>query len=207
MRKEVLFFMKKLFAVVLSFILLCFVIPIIFTTKWKSKEIVNIEENEETKNTYDYKNYAKIKLLHTENKEVEEIPLDEYLYGVVASEMPANFELEALKAQSVVARTYTIYVATNNKKHENADICDDFACCQAWISKEERLSKWNENERESNWNKIVESVNSTQGKLITYEGKVIEAFFHANSGGKTETAINVWGGSNYPYLSSVETSR
>ena len=58
--------------------------------------------------------------------------------------MPANFEIEALKAQAVVARTYTIYqINHNSSKHENADICDNYACCQAWISKEERISKWN----------------------------------------------------------------
>ena len=90
-------------------------------------------------------------------------------------------------------------------KGDNADICDSSTCCQAWISKESRLAKWNETERESNWNKIVNAVNSTQGKIITYEGKVINAFFHSNSGGKTETPINVWGGSNYPYLQSVQT--
>ena len=65
-----------------------------------------------------------------------------------------NFELEALKAQAVVARTYTIY-KVNNKKHDNADICDDSACCQAWISKEDRLARWDENLRESNWIKLL----------------------------------------------------
>ena len=54
--------------------------------------------------------------------------------------MPASYEKEALKAQAIVARTYTIYKILN-KKHENADICDDSTCCQAWISKEDRLSK------------------------------------------------------------------
>lgn len=53
--------------------------------------------------------------------------------------MPANFEEEALKAQAVVARTYTIYKITNGSKHENANICDDSKCCQAWISKEARF--------------------------------------------------------------------
>ncbi|MEI3402052.1 MAG: SpoIID/LytB domain-containing protein, partial [Clostridia bacterium] len=77
-----------------------------------------------------------------------------------------------------VARTYTIYQINNNSsKHENADICDNYACCQAWISKEDRISKWNEEEAESNWNKIVEAVNSTSGKVITYDGKPINAFF------------------------------
>ena len=121
--------------------------------------------------------------------------------------MPANFEIEALKAQAVVARTYTIYQINNNSsKHENADICDNYACCQAWISKEDRISKWNEEEAESNWNKIVEAVNSTSGKVITYDGKPINAFFHSNSGGVTESSTAVWGGIDFPYLKSVETA-
>ena len=119
--------------------------------------------------------------------------------------MPADFEKEALKAQAIVARTYTIY-KIQNKKHENADICDDSTCCQAWISKEDRLAKWDENIRESNWKKIEECINETKGKIITYDGKPINAFFHSNSGGKTEIPVNVWGGTGYPYLQVVETA-
>ena len=121
--------------------------------------------------------------------------------------MPANFEIEALKAQAVVARTYTIYqIMYNSNKHENADICDSSTCCQAWISKEDRLAKWDANEAESNWQKIVDAVNSTSGKIITYAGTPINAFFHSNSGGVTESSLNIWGGIDYPYLKSVETS-
>lgn len=121
--------------------------------------------------------------------------------------MPASFEEEALKAQAVVARTYTIYKIQNSgEKHKGADICDNSACCQAWISKDDRLAKWEESSRQSNWEKIVQAVNSTQGKMIIYEGKPINAFFHSNSGGKTETTLNVWGGSGYPYLQAVATA-
>lgn len=90
-------------------------------------------------------------------------------------------------------------------KHEGANICDDPNCCQAWISKEDRFARWEENLRDENWNKIRYAVNSTQGKIITYEGKPINAFFHSNSGGKTETTVNVWGGNGYPYLQAIET--
>lgn len=120
--------------------------------------------------------------------------------------MPATFEEEALKAQAVVARTYTIYKIENGSKHEGADICDSASCCQAWISKEKRFERWNEADREGNWQKIVSAVESTKGKIITYEGAPINAFFHSNSGGNTETATNVWGGTNYPYLQPVATS-
>lgn len=200
--------MKKIILYILIFVLLCFSIPIMFTNNKSqnvSKEITS--NNEITPNTYDYKNYQTIKLLHSETNQIEEINLDEYLYGVVSAEMPANFELEALKAQAVVARTYTIYKIKNNSgKHEGADICDNAGCCQAWITKEDRLARWDENLRESNWNKIIEAVNSTQGKIITYQNEPINAFFHSNSGGMTETTVNVWGGTGYPYLQAVATS-
>lgn len=155
---------------------------------------------------YNYKNYTTIKLLHTKTGEVEEIPLEKYLLGVVSAEMSANFNEEALKAQAVVARTYTLYSIQKSKKHENADICDSSTCCQAWITKEDRLNKWDENTREENWNKILNAVSETKGKVIKYDGELIDAFFHSNSGGKTEEPVNVWGGSNYPYLKSVETA-
>ncbi len=121
--------------------------------------------------------------------------------------MPANFEQEALKAQAVVARTYTIFkIENNSNKHGEASICDNSSCCQAWIGKEDRLNKWEESKQAEYWNKIETSVNSTKGKIITYNGKAINAFFHSNSGGTTEIPLNVWGGSGYPYLQAVTTS-
>lgn len=166
-----------------------------------------IEKKDENVEQYNYKEYNKIKLLHKKDKKIEEIPLDEYLLGVVSAEMPANFEQEALNAQALVARTYTIYSIKRNKnKHEGADICDSSTCCQAWISKEDRLARWNKDVREEYWNKIVKAVNTTKGKVITYNGDVIDAFFHSNSGGITEIPVNVWGGTNFPYLQSVQTS-
>ena len=198
--------MKKLLIYYLLLIFICFAIPIIFTSNFLS-ETKNEITNTISQSTYDYKKYNKIKLLHAETNKIEEIDLDEYLYGVVSAEMPASFEEEALKAQAVVARTYTIYKIVNNDgKHKNADICDDSSCCQAWISKKDRLAKWNDSEKDKNWDKIVNAVNNTQGKIITYDGKPINAFFHSNSGGATEAPIDVWGGSGYPYLQSVATS-
>lgn len=213
--------MKKILIYLIALICICFSIPIVFTKEFAqrtySQNTVNSTiidsdnsenaENEVQQSTYDYKTYNTIKLLHTETNEVEKVDLDTYLYGVVSAEMPASFEEEALKAQAVVARTYTIYKIVNNDgKHGEADICDDSACCQAWISEEDRKEKWNEDERENNWNKIVNAVNSTRGKIITYNGEPINAFFHSNSGGETETPVNVWGGSDYPYLQTVATS-
>ncbi len=206
--------MKKIGLCVLVFVILCFLLPVVFTKPFQIAEASgqNTEKQEniidgQTEQEYDYKQYNTIQLLHASTGEVEELTLDTYLYGVVSSEMPASFEKEALKAQAVVARTYTIYkIQNNSQKHEGADICDNSACCQAWISKEDRLAKWEESTREEYWNKIVTAVEETKGKIITYEGKPINAFFHANSGGKTETTLNVWGGSGYPYLQTVATA-
>ena len=206
--------MKKVYIILFMLIFCTFAIPIIFTKNTVSGKIAN-DTNETTENIteeiqmidYDYKQYDTIKLLHADTGEIEELPLDTYLLGVVSAEMPANFEQEALNAQALVARTYTIYsIVHSGSKHGDADICDDSGCCQAWISKEDRMARWDETERENNWRKIEIAVNTTAGKIITYNGEVIDAFFHSNSGGTTEAPVNVWGGTNYPYLQSVETA-
>ena len=204
--------MKKIGIYFLLFLLFCFCMPIFFTKSFKEVEVVAEEEIKEeevlpTIQEYNYQNYNTVKLLHTKTGEIEEVNLDEYLCNVVSAEMPVDYEIEALKAQAIVARTYTIYkIIHNGGKHEGADICDSSACCQAWISKEDRLARWEESAREQNWNKIVEAVNGTVGKIITYEGEPINAFFHASSGGTTEIPFNVWGGSGYPYLQVVTTA-
>ena len=201
--------LRKACIYIIVFVIISLSLPILLTKQEKTVDNMNVllMENEVTDTSYNYNEFNTIRLLHTETNEVENIKLDEYLYGVVAAEMPASYELEALKAQAVVARTYTIYNIKNIKKHENADICDDSNSCQAYITKEARFEKWNEEERESNWEKITNAVNSTSGKIITYNGEPINAFFHANSGGETEIASNVWGGADYPYLQTVATSR
>ena len=205
--------MRKVICWLIGLLLLCFLIPVFFTSQFgEKKETETVAKQSDTSTAeensqYHYKDYDKIKLLHSKTGQIEEVQLDSYLYGVVSAEMPADYEIEALKAQAVVARTYTIYKIQNAKgKHGEADICDDFACCQAWILKEDRMNKWEESKREENWNKIVEAVNNTVGKVITYDGSPINAFFHSNSGGTTEVPINVWGGSAYPYLQVVQTA-
>ena len=213
--------MKKILIYLISFITICFILPAIFTNRTAKTSTNDIGEEkttdkssgetviETTKNTstseYEYQKYGTINLLHTSTGEVEQVKIDDYLCNVVSAEMPADYAEEALKAQAVVARTYTIY-KINNKKHENADICDDSTCCQAWVDKETRFSRWEESKRESNWEKIQKCVKETQGQIITYQNQPINAFFHANSGGKTELPVNVWGGTGLPYLQVVETT-
>lgn len=209
--------MKKFWLYLSISIFVCFILPAVLTKRevktFSQNSAIQEEQNKNQdenisridSNKYNYQKYGTIKLLHKNSGEVEEVPIDIYLCNVVSAEMPADYEIEALKAQAVVARTYTIYKA-QNPKHDNADICDDSTCCQAWVTKEKRFERWEEAKRESNWQKIEKAVNETSGKIVTYDGRPINAFFHANSGGTTELPVNVWGGSGLPYLQVVETA-
>jgi len=110
------------------------ILPLLLTQKFiieNTTQQINIEVKKEE---IDYNvKYKTINLLHKVDNSSEDIELDEYIVNVVAAEMPVDYELEALKAQATVARTYTLYQIENSKKHANNDICDDSTCCQAWI--------------------------------------------------------------------------
>ncbi len=112
--------MKQILKYILLFIFIIIILPNLCTKKRKqSKNEENIqvsetENKEET--TYEYSKYKTIKLYHAKTNQVEELAIDEYLYGVVSGEMPADYEMEALKAQAIVARTYTIYQISKNKR-------------------------------------------------------------------------------------------
>lgn len=151
-----------------------------------------------------------LRVYFTDEKIIKEVPLEEYLKGVVAAEMPAAFEIEALKAQAVAARTYAygrmkkIFKASG-ELHEEADICTDSKHCQAWISKKSALKNWGILSGLRYWNKISKAVKETENIIIVYQDTVINPVFHANSGGKTENAEEVWEGKSVPYLKSVNS--
>lgn len=131
--------------------------------------------------------------------------MQEYLWGVVAAEMPAAFEQEALNAQAIAARTYTLYRMEHpGDKHPDADICGDAACCQAWISYDERMENWSAKSAETYAAKITEAVESTENQIISYDGEPILAAFHASSAGFTKSALDVWG-EDFPYLREVQS--
>lgn len=135
--------------------------------------------------------------------EVQELELEDYLWGVVAAEMPAAFHQEALCAQAVAARTYTVYrMANPTPNHPEADICGDPGCCQAWISREERLNDWTKSERKACEKKINKAIRKTAGQALYYDDTPIMAAFHAASAGSTKSAQEVWG-EEYPYLQEV----
>ncbi|MGI6668171.1 MAG: stage II sporulation protein D [Acetivibrionales bacterium] len=142
--------------------------------------------------------------------ETVDMDLEEYIKGVVAAEMPAGFDLEALKAQAVAARTFAygrmsgVY-ASKQGMHDDADICTDSTHCQAWVSKKDAMKKWGILSAPRYWGKIERAVNETRGMIVTYQGTVANTLFHASSPGRTENAENVWQGTYVPYLRSVES--
>ncbi len=139
------------------------------------------------------------------DKTVKEMNMRDYLIGVVAAEMPASFETEALKAQAVAARTYTLYkmLVAPSEKHPEANVCDDITCCKAYKSTEELKSTWGDS-YETYLNRIMKAVYDTDGVYIDYEDEPVLAVFHSSSAGFTEASENVWG-SALPYLKSVES--
>lgn len=136
---------------------------------------------------------------------VSEIPLEEYVMGVVAAEMPAEFHIEALKAQAIAARTYAMSrmqkFSDGHPEHKLAPLCKAVHC-QAYLSMEELREVKGENWIENYWGKIEEAVDSTKGILMYYKVEIIEPLYHSTSGGMTEDAVNVFA-SDSPYLKGV----
>ncbi len=136
--------------------------------------------------------------------EVRETDLETYLVGVVRAEMPASFEMEALKAQAVAARTYTLYRLSGGGKHgETADLCTDHACCQAWMGEEEARAVWGD-AADRYEERVRRAVRETEGQAVLYDGAPVLAVFHSSSAGRTRPAGKVWAG-DLPYLQAVDS--
>lgn len=136
---------------------------------------------------------------------VTNMTMRQYLIGVVAAEMPATFEDEALKAQAVAARTETLYhiLLYKSDTHPDADVCSDPTCCQAYKSDNDLREKWGDT-YDTYIRKITEAVQSTDGECLTYENAPIQAVFHSSSAGHTADSGEVWKFS-LPYLVSVNS--
>ncbi len=126
----------------------------------------------------------------------EKIPLETYITGVVAAEMPVSFKKEALKAQAIAARTYALKT-TNYGKIAIAPT----VARQVFYDEEQRKANWASNFL-GNEKKIVEAINETKGQVLLYNNELITAMFHSTSNGKTESAYG-YSGNNVPYLQSV----
>lgn len=199
--------MKKISLYILIMILLIIVLPLIIVRIY-----IDVEEPSEAEIKTQSQNQSQsitINVYMEDQKKIVKMPLEEYLLGVVAAEMPASFELEALKAQAVAARTYAMGRATglygSPDAHEGADVCTNPGHCQAWISKATAMRRWGLLSSFKNWNKISKAVNSTKGQIIKYNDVLINPLFHSNSGGHTENSEDVWDGTAEPYLRGVES--
>lgn len=137
-------------------------------------------------------------IYETHNDAVHETELESYLLRVVAAEMPASYHKEALQAQAVASRSYTCFRmhcfgGKGCASHPEADVCTDSACCQAALNSNDVIDE-----------RISDAVRSTTGQVLTYDGRIINALYHACSGGQTEEAASVFS-SALPYLQSVSS--
>ncbi len=134
-----------------------------------------------------------------------ELDMQDYLLGVLAAEMPASFHMEALKAQAVACRTYTMYSIRHGgcKTNPSADVCTSSSCCQTYRSDAKLRRSWG-NTYTYRYSVIAKAVMDTAGVVMLYNGKPINAMYHAASGGWTEDSENVYG-STFAYLRSVES--
>ncbi len=135
--------------------------------------------------------------------QLRETSLADYLPGVIAGEMPASFQTEALKAQAVAARTYILYKQAHaTAAHPEAVVCDDPGCCKAYLDETALRERWGENYT-LYWDRVCTAAAETDGLILTYGGEAIQAVFHASSAGKTESSGAIWG--QLPYLVSVSS--
>jgi len=188
--------MGRLFGMMMVGVIILFFLPVLVLRDHNTdnKKGPRARESSLTIRMYDHK-----------TKEIKTLPLDKYLIGVVAAEMPANFHPEALKAQAIAARTYTVKRLLNkvNRHHPEADMCNDPQHNQAWIDEKTMVAKWNSDYKE-NYEKIARAVWQTDSQILLYQGEVINPVYHASCGGLgTEDAGEVWSG-EVPYLKSTD---
>lgn len=181
-----------------------FIMFVILIYSYKDKVIVgdNVFENDivDKDNVKDSKN-SKDNTIYVSalvNNKKTDLSLEDYIVGVVSCEMPASFDIEALKAMSVAARTYALYKNERNKTLKTTT--DD----QCYIDESAMKEKW-KNNFDKYYNKINNAVNDTKGEYMTYNDKTIIAFYFSISNGKTENVENVFS-QKLDYLVSVDSS-
>lgn len=199
------------FAALFILILIPFSITTIFTPKAPPEPVKDKAEKAPVADSIQMVPIPeKIKVYRQEKKRSQSIAFEDYVKGVVASEMPSTFEMEALKAQAVAARTYSMSKYIRAKKngysssHSSAPVCDTVHC-QVYQSKADLKKAKGSQWMSEDWKKISAAVDATKGQLMYYKGQLVEqALFHSSSGGKTENCEDVFA-SAVPYLVSVES--
>lgn len=171
-------------------------VPLIITNFFYDYKIKKIETGFNSN-----KSVQTIRVLQEDNS-IQTLNLEEYLIGVVSSEVPVYFEEEAIKAQAVAARTYALK-QIENRKNETYDVTDNTSS-QVYQTDSELRIKWKEN-YDTYINKIKKCVKDTEGEYVSYNDEVIYAFFFSTSNGKTEDNKNVFG-KDLPYLRVVDSS-
>lgn len=146
---------------------------------------------------------VQVSVYRSQQKKTETVSIEDYVAGVVAAEMPTNFEMEALKAQALTARTFVVKRMLSEQKLQNKADVTDTVENQVYKSKAELKEQWGK-EYEGKMKRIEEAVLKTAGQVLTYEGSPITASFFSTSNGYTENAADYWG-SDYPYLKSVNS--
>lgn len=161
----------------------------------------NLEESRQTVLTTDTENtLPRMMIPVTIDGVVFDMDLEIYVSRVVLAEMPASFDMEALKAQAVASRTFALRTCEDGQKHNGA-VCTSYLCCQAYMTEAAYLERgWDE----KNIARVQEAVRATAGQVLTYDGEWIRATYFACSGGYTEDALEVWG-KEYPYLQGVKS--
>lgn len=151
----------------------------------------------------------KIKVWNEEKSKVEKVDFEEYVINVVACEMPASFEMEALKAQAVAARTYAMskiikFEAKEPENHPKAPICNT-THCQVYKNKSALMEEHGEGFEEEGYEKIKKACEETAGQMLYYKGELVtQPLFFSSSGGQTENSEDVFS-DEYPYLVSVSS--
>lgn len=158
-------------------------------------------QKEESNFNFNFNDNKYIRVKRNEIGIIENIPFEQYIVGVVAGEMPVNFDIEALKAQAVAARSYALTKINQNIKNDY-DVVDTIAN-QVYLDDAKLRINWG-NSYSNNIEKIKKAVTDTAGEYLIYDGKVVNAFFFSTSVGKTENCVDVFGG-NLPYLVSVDS--
>lgn len=183
-------------------VVLAWIVPSVILSFYKKEDIGTEERQAETVcvTTQTQTSTQDIRVLMDDGS-VEQMDLETYVTCVVLREMPVEFEVEALKAQAVVARTYTLRRCRNNTKHNNADVCVNPACCQGFYKKESYIQ---DGGTEILVRKVEDAVNATKSQVLIYEGDLIDATYFSCSGGRTEDALAVWG-ADIPYLQSTDS--
>ena len=169
-------------------------IPFFVVSNWKE------EERELKEISLEYLS-SKLVRIKRGNGDIESVPLEEYVVGVISGEMPASFHEEALKAQSVASRTYVLKKMKSNI--DNSYDVVDTVSNQVYLDEEELRVKWGDNYTKY-INKIRDVVNSTKGEYLEYDGEVIDVFYFSTSNGYTEDSGVIFEKS-LPYLKSVES--